>query len=250
MPFLGLGLHVLIALFFAVHSYRTGQNMYWLFILLAFPLLGSVVYFTVVYLPSTRIDLGAKKVVAAAAKVLDPSKELREAKAAFDYTPTAQNQMRLAAAALNAGFAEEAATFYQACLKGPFAEDPEIRYGAAQSLHECQRYDEAVVFLKAIRVESPGYRPEQVVLLLAGTLAGAGWHHEAEEQFIAAVQQFGSFQAHAEYAIWAVNTGDWETAERLRAEIQESQKRWNRHTRKLNTSMLRRVTTAFNEAAR
>ena len=250
MPFLGLGLHVLIALFFAVHSYRTGQNMYWLFILLAFPLLGSVVYFTVVYLPSTRIDRGAKKVVAAATKVLDPTKELREAKAAFDYTPTAQNQMRLAAATLNAGFAEEAATFYQACLKGPFAEDPEIRYGAAQSLHECQRYDEAVAFLKAIRVDSPGYRPEQVVLLLAGTLAGAGCHHEAEEQFIAAVQQFGSFQTHAEYAIWAANTGDWETAERLRAEIQESQKRWNRHTRKLNTPMLRRVTTAFNEAAR
>ena len=52
MPFVGLGLHVLVALFFAIHAVRSGQNMYWLFILFVFPLLGSIVYFVVV-LPLT-----------------------------------------------------------------------------------------------------------------------------------------------------------------------------------------------------
>lgn len=45
MPFIGLGLHVFIALFFAVHAIRSGQQIYWLVILFSFPLLGSVVYF-------------------------------------------------------------------------------------------------------------------------------------------------------------------------------------------------------------
>ncbi|AEG69672.1 conserved transmembrane protein of unknown function [Ralstonia solanacearum Po82] len=45
MPFLGIGFHVIVALFFAVHAVRTHQSMYWLFILFAFPLLGSVAYF-------------------------------------------------------------------------------------------------------------------------------------------------------------------------------------------------------------
>lgn len=54
MPFLGIGFHVIVALFFAVHVVRNNQNMYWLFILFAFPLLGSVVYFFAIYLPEMR----------------------------------------------------------------------------------------------------------------------------------------------------------------------------------------------------
>ena len=96
MPFAGLGLHILVALFFAVHAVRSGQQMYWLIILFSFPLLGSLVYFLAIYLPDSRLQHGARKVVASAAKALDPTRELREARAAFDYTPTAQNQMRLA----------------------------------------------------------------------------------------------------------------------------------------------------------
>ncbi len=37
MPFLGIGFHVIVALFFAVHVVRSNQNMYWLFILFVFP---------------------------------------------------------------------------------------------------------------------------------------------------------------------------------------------------------------------
>ena len=38
MPFVGL-VHLAIAAFFGVHAIRSGQPMYWLFILFAFPLL-------------------------------------------------------------------------------------------------------------------------------------------------------------------------------------------------------------------
>ena len=55
MPIFGLGLHILIALFFAVHAMRHGKQMYWLIILFSFPLLGSVVYFVVEYLPASRM---------------------------------------------------------------------------------------------------------------------------------------------------------------------------------------------------
>lgn len=43
MPFVGLGLHFLVAIYFAVHALRSGQGLYWLFILFSFPILGSVV---------------------------------------------------------------------------------------------------------------------------------------------------------------------------------------------------------------
>ena len=44
MPLL-LGLSFLIAIYFAIHAVRTGQDRYWLFIMFSFPFLGSAVYF-------------------------------------------------------------------------------------------------------------------------------------------------------------------------------------------------------------
>jgi hypothetical protein len=75
MPFIGLGVHVLPALFFAVHAIRTGRNLYWLIILFSFPLLGSIVYF-LVELPQSRLNRGINKAAGAAMKLLDPERWL------------------------------------------------------------------------------------------------------------------------------------------------------------------------------
>jgi hypothetical protein len=245
MPIVGLGVHVLIALFFAVHAVRSGQNMYWLFILFAFPLLGSIVYFIVVFLPSSRLERGARKVVAAAAKAMDPTRELREARSAFEYTPTAGNQSRLAAALLEAGQAEEAAANYEACLKGPFASDALIRFGAARAFIECRRYAAALSHLDGIRASDPEFRPEQVALLRARALAGDARVEEARAEFESALARFGSFEVRAEYAIWAAASGDTATASRLKSDLDQTIKRWDRHTRDHNADLVRRVSAAF-----
>ena len=245
MPFVGLGLHFIVAVFFAVHALRSGQQMYWLIILFSFPMLGSLVYFLAVYLPDSRLERGARKVVAAAAKTLDPTRELREAHAAFDYTPTAQNQMRLASALLEAGQALEAAQSYDACLKGPFASDLEIRLGASRAYFACERYAEAITHLEFIRKTDPAFRAELVSLLLAQALGGAGRGADAKAEFESAVDRFGSFESRAEYAIWAAMSGDTATSARLQIELQRSMERWNRHTRELNKPLLRRLNAAF-----
>jgi hypothetical protein len=245
MPIAGLGLHILVAIFFAVHALRSGQHMYWLIILFMFPLLGSIVYFLAIFLPSSRIERGAKSVVKAAVRALDPTRELRETRDAFEYTPTAQNQMRLAAALLAAGQVEEAAANYEACLKGPFAADLEIRFGAARAAMECKRYEQAIAHLQSIRANTPGFRSEQVALLLARALGGAGRDADAKAEFDSAVERFGSFEARAEYAIWAAAAGDWHAVTHLKAEIDQTTKRWSRHTRDLNAPLLRRLSDAL-----
>jgi hypothetical protein len=250
MPFIGLGLHIFVAIFFAIHAVRTGQPLYWLFILFSFPLLGSIAYFLLVFLPNSRIEHGAKSVVKAAVKAFDPSRELRDARDAFEYTPTAQNQMRLAAAMLEAGLVEEASDNYEACLKGPFATDLEIRFGAARAAMESKRYALAISHLQTIRASSPHFRVEQVAILLARALGGAGRDAEAKAEFESVVERFGSFEARAEYAIWAAAIGDWNTVAHLKKELDQTTKRWNRQTRELNASLLRRLSPALDAAGK
>jgi hypothetical protein len=244
MPILAV-LHLAIALFFAVHAARSGQPLYWLFILFAFPALGSIVYFVVVYLPDSRLHRGARKAVVAASKAIDPTRELRDAQAAYDYTPTAQNQMRLAAAQLEAGRAEEAAFSYEACLKGPFAADLEIRIGAARAYFACGRSQDAITHLEFIRANDPNFRAEETSLLLAQAFAAAGRPADARREFESALQRFGSFETKAEYVIWAAAAGEHDVASRLKPELQRAMERWTRHTRDLNKPLVRRLNEAY-----
>jgi hypothetical protein len=244
MPFIGLGLHVLLALFCAVHVIRTGQQIFWLFILFAFPVLGSLVYFFMVYLPNSRLERSVVKAVSAAGQALDPGKALRLARAEHEATPTAQNRMRLAAALLDAGIADEAAQHYAAALQGPFASDPDIRFGAARACVACERFDEALGHLERLRTDRPDYRPEAVTLLHARACAGAGRHADARAGYERALADHGSFEAHAEYAIWALGTGDTALAGRLQAQIDAITARWNAVNRELNTPMLQRLHAA------
>jgi hypothetical protein len=250
MPVVGLGLHVVLALLCAIHAIRTRQQMYWLFILFAFPLLGSVVYLFGVYLPNSRLERGALKAVSAAVKAIDPTREVREARTAFEDAPTAQNQMRLAAALLEVGEAQEAARQYESCLRGPFAADPDIRLGAARAYVECQRYADALRYLEPLRTERADFRAETVALLTARSYAGTARPAEARAEFESAVARFGTYESKAEYAIWAYAMGETPTADRLSAELEKISARWNGLTRELNEPVLRRLNAARTLATR
>ncbi|MEP7154566.1 MAG: tetratricopeptide repeat protein [Betaproteobacteria bacterium] len=245
MPFAGLGLHFIIALFFAVHAIRAGRELYWLIILFSFPLLGSLVYFFVVYLPHSKLDRGIRKVTKAAVKSLDPGRELRDAQQAFELTPTAQNQQRLANAFLEAGDSAQAVQHFDQCLRGPFARDGAIRLGAARAHLRHADPAAAITLLESIRKESPTFQPEDVSLLLAQALGEEGRVDDARREFTDAVARFGSVDARAEFAIWAAGMGDAETATAQRAELEKTRKHWQSHTRDLHQALFRRVDSAI-----
>ncbi|MBP7967863.1 MAG: hypothetical protein KAZ24_00210 [Brachymonas sp.] len=241
--FFGIGLHVIVALFFAVHAVRTGREMYWLLLLFMFPMLGSVVYFFAVYWPDMRIRRGVSKVASAALQTLDPGKALREARKAYTLTPTAQNRMQLAQCLLDDDQPGEAAGHYEACLKGPFANDPEIRLGAASARLANGQAAMALELLLFIREQHPQFRPEAVTMALAKAHAAMGQREQARQLFDEAAQRFGSFEAHAEYAIWAADSGQAELAQQQYAELQAIMQHWqsNRHAKALNRALLRRL---------
>lgn len=248
MPIAGLGLHFIIAIVCAIHAIRSQQPMYWLFILFAFPVLGSVVYIVTIYLPSSRLQRGARQAVNAAAKLIDPEREVREAKQAFDDAPTAQNQMRYAQALLEAGDAQQAAQRYEACLKGPFATDSEILFGVARAYVECQRAHDAMPYLEKLQREHPQYRPEAVGILLGRACAGVGDHAQAQRAFEAGIERFGTYQTMAEFTIWAYTQGNTALAARYADELRKIESRWNPMARQLNAAVARRLATARQRA--
>jgi hypothetical protein len=241
MPFIGLGVHFLVALFFGVHAIRTGRNMYWLIILFSFPLLGSIVYFLVEYLPHSRMNRGINKAAGAAMKLLDPEREYREATAAFGLTPTAQNKIRLAKAALDRNTAQEAVGHYQDALRGPFAADPELQFGLASALL-CQQTNpasaRAAEVVQQLQTAQPDYRKDEVALLAARAFAGSGRAVEAAQAFENALRTYNNVETRARYIAWLAAQGDVATASHHLDDLLKAAGHWSAHARSINREWL------------
>jgi len=244
MPYLGIGFHILVALFFAIHVIRTGREMYWLFVLFSFPLLGSVVYFVAVFLPQSRIERDVTKGIRNLGKVIDPGRGLRDARQAFDLTPTAHNQMLLARALYDAGKIAEAVEQFDACLRGPFAKDAEFRLGAATAKLANGQAEDAIALLLALRADSPDFRAEQAGVLLANAYVQANRPDDAAAEFEAVIARFDSVEARCHYVVWAVQTGRNQAAQRELAALDGRRKHMTKHTRALYRDLFKAVDVA------
>ncbi|NHZ32751.1 hypothetical protein F0185_03985 [Massilia sp. CCM 8692] len=245
MPILGVGLHILVALYFAVHVVRSRRELYWLLILFSFPLLGSVVYFFAIYLPQSRLDQTLTRAGRSVLSTLDPGRAVRDVRDAFELTPTAHNQTRLASAMLEAGMAAEAAQQYEACLQGPFAGDPDIRFGAAQALLANAQAVESVRMLTTLRASHPAFRQDKLSLLLAQAYSRAGLNKEAAEEFAHLVERFPGVEARVEYAVWALEHKEPLLADEQNRELDHLRKHMNKHTRSLHADVFKRLDAAL-----
>ncbi|MES2900309.1 MAG: tetratricopeptide repeat protein [Pseudomonadota bacterium] len=243
MPILGL-VHILIALYFAVHAVRTGRPLYWLFLLFMAPGLGSVVYFFGVYLPQSRLERSLLKAGSIVRDKLDPGREIRDAQAAFDLTPTAHNQVRLAKALLEAGQHRAAVEQYEACMNGPFKGDPEICFGAAQALVADGQGARAIELLLDVRAKHPSFREEQLALVLARAFAGAGRQAEAGATFAALVERSNGLEARVEYALWALAQNMQQVAQAQITEINHARKHMNKSSLSFYGDLFKRLDSA------
>lgn len=241
MPIAGLGLHVLIAIFFAAHAIRSGQDRYWLWILFAFPLLGSLVYAIAIWLPEARGSRQGQLVVRGVQRALDPTRELRAAQEALDIAATPANRLRLADALLGDGRASEAVVQYQAILTGLYADDPQVHIRLAEALLEAGKPNDARELLDRLIRDQPTLKSAEGHLLYARAVAALGDRARAHEEFEVLVAYFAGLEARARYAEVLLA---WQESSRCRALLEDSlriAKRMPGSAREINKQWLARL---------
>ncbi|CAG9163659.1 tetratricopeptide repeat protein [Cupriavidus pampae] len=248
LGFGGIGLHVIVAIFFAVHAVRTHQNMYWLLLLFIFPGLGSIVYFFAIYLPSLRQTRGARAAGRAIRQIVDPNRAVREARDAFDRAPTVDARMRLGAALLDADNPAEALGHYQAAANGPFASDPALLLGLGRAQFATGQYTDARQTLERLFDVNPISREQSdSTLLYARTLAALG-SESTRAAFEQALTNASDVAARCLFADWLMkqpDAADRERAKALYAEIVHDARHWPRHAREHNREWLQRAQAAL-----
>jgi hypothetical protein len=235
MPLL-FGLNVLVQVLFVVHVYRSGAPRYWVFVILAFPVVGCLAYVALEVFPSSRQATGARRAAQRVARALDPDRGLRARVADLERCGSIDNRTALAEECLAAGMAQDAATLYRSCLAGAYENDPHLRFGLARSLVEQGAWDEAADAVNRLRADHSCHRSNEVRLLYARVLEGGGDAAAALEEYRGLAPAFVGLEARCRYGLTLERLGRADEARAVFAEAAleagrtpspvESERRW------------------------
>ncbi|CAN5410294.1 tetratricopeptide repeat protein [soil metagenome] len=227
-----IGPSLIFSIILCVHVVRTHQQMYWLWIILAFPYVGGLIYVLAVIAPEYLGGSKAQQVGQAARQILDPQREYREATQAVQDTPTVANRARLAVAASGLGRHDEAERLYADALQGLYADDPLLLLGRANALIELNRPAEALPLLETLGALPNAGRTPHTALALGRAQAALGHNAEADTALRWAAAHLPGFEGMARYAVFLAQTGRGAEAQEALDEINKRLAKTHAHFRK------------------
>jgi hypothetical protein len=159
-------LPIALQLLLVIHVFKTGQDTFWIWILVFLPVAGGLAYLIVIVLPELRHSRGASQLVAGVDHAINPTKRLKELETALRLSDTVANRLALADECLSCGFPERAESLYRECLQGMFRGDRNISLKLARTLAALERPAESMALLGPLAAASPLERVEDQLMLL------------------------------------------------------------------------------------
>lgn len=204
-------LHYAPAVICGVHAVRTGQNMYWLWLLMIGGSVGAAIYFFAVMAP----DLAGGRTGRAAAntvkRIVNPQAEYSKALKELEETPTAGARIKAAQAAEALGRWDDAEAQWSLVATGLWKDDPAVLSGHARTLLELGRYADALEKLETLQAKDGGDKGD-TALAFARAYEGLGRFDEAEAPYRYAADHVPGLEAGARYIAFMAKTGRSEDA--------------------------------------
>jgi hypothetical protein len=173
MPFFALSILVQIAC--AVHCVRNNRNGLWLMVIIFLSLPGCLAYAIFEIFPSYAGRREVRALKSAAARRLDPEREIRGARDAVEMADTAANRSALGDALAAFGQWKEAAAHYREALdRAPGGGDRAAKLKLARAELEAGDDATARALLETLPSSASDTENDRAALLLARSLEGCG----------------------------------------------------------------------------
>lgn len=210
-------LSIIIQVFFAIHAGKTGRY-WWIFIILIFPFVGSLIYFFVEYLPEKQMTAKAKRPGNAY-----PSKSIRQLKQELEITDSVKNRMNLAKAYFQAGKYPESIELLEKSLDGVHADDLNIIEGLCHSFYQNSNFDKLFEYLQKYD-ELNKELPNSLRLLKARAHEETGDLETALKEYEALADIYTGEEARCRYALLLKKQGHIDNANEIFGSILKNEK--------------------------
>jgi hypothetical protein len=203
----------------AVHLFRTGRNMSWLFLIILAPGIGSLVYFIVEVLPSLGMSPTARRAWRRAQKAIDPNRGLREGSLNYERSQNIESAAKLADELTKAGRHAEAIRICNDARTGIFVDDPKILLALANAQIAAGDHAATIATLDHLRAQNPGFRSADGHLVYARALEESGAAERALEEYAALAKYYPGAEARVRQAMLYKKLGHIERATELFAAV-------------------------------
>jgi len=195
-------LGIALTIFCAVHSLNRGTASRWLWIIIVFPFIGSLIYIYSEMLSSRSfraptINIGA---------VLNPGGKIKKLEDELRFTDTFANRIKLADAYLDAGFTEKAIELYTNSLTGAFAENEHVMAQLVIAYYRQEAYDKVIPIARKI-YKLPQFARSKAHIAYAKSLEALGDMELAENEFKAMKGRYSYFGPRYEYGLFLIRAG-------------------------------------------
>lgn len=177
-----------------VHAVRN-NNAGWIWIILFFPFIGSIVYLAT---EARGVGRSGQKLAGQLANVVKPSRRLEALRAQLEHAPTVNNRLALAEECARLGMYDEALKLYDTC--GSHKDDPEVLKQRATVQLAMGNATDAKATLDQLFESQPRERTAAMRLLYARVIDALGDVEETLTAYEAAIRGAVGDEVRCRYA--------------------------------------------------
>ena len=203
---------LLVQIGIAVHALRTGRPLWWLAVILFFPVLGALIYFLVEILAALRHSRTIRGFGSDIVKTVVPNAELHRRAEELAVCGSQQNKLALAQECMSRGHFDEAIKLYESTREGPFANAPDVLLGLARARFLNGTPKPARALLDELAAAHPDYYPQDVAILKARAADAGGDSETALNELEAMLDRSVGLEARFRYGEILARTGKTQAA--------------------------------------
>ena len=216
MPIMA-GIIILLQLTVVYHAFKNRRPYYWIFVIMAFPVLGALVYFLVEVLPGSRSERDLKKIGNDIVKAINPDREVKRRAEELAICGSVENKLKMAEELVERGMFDEAIDLFKRAREGQYYFAPDLLYGFARARFFNGEYLEARKLLGELQVHAPRYYQQEVALMSARAAAKFGDRSTARAEMESLLDNVVGLEARYRYAEVLFEDGQ---AARAKAELE------------------------------
>ena len=242
-----IALSVLIQIACAVHCLRNGRNNRWLTVIVFLSIPGCIAYVLFEVLPQYAGHREVRRLKQAAAKKLDPDRDVRNARAAIETADTAANRIALGDALADQGKWAEAIVQYEVAEATAPAADWSTGFRLARACFESGRFDRARKVLETLPPSSSPSENDRTDLLRARLHEEAGEADPALAIYQDVGRRMPGGEAQCRQAALLISLGRPKAALPLLAEVEKRVRKLDTFERANNADMYSWATRTLTE---
>jgi len=226
----------MLQVFCIYHAYKNGQDRKWYFIILLFPLIGSLIYLYDQFYSKEKLTNITEEIKGMVNEDYRVEKLLKEAK----YADTIANKTKLAEEFFRRNKFGEAAALFESCLVGFNADNVSIISKLMKSEYQLKHYEKVVSLADRIKAD-PKFQKSDERIVYAWSLHRLGKSESAAEHFQAFDVQFSHYPHRMEYASFLQETNQQEALTILLQHVQAEIEHMDPRERKMKKDVYRQA---------